>query len=226
MKPKFKSQDVLMGILLLGSLWGLIEVLGGGLLRAIDVPVRSAVVTALGLGIMAIGLAIFRKSWVLFVAPIIAVLVKQLAMPILHLSFTCTANSAVAVMLEGAALGGVFIMLGRKARGNFTGRAGAGFAGALLGGTAFWAIGMRIAPCPYLLSFNSFAGFFSFMANESLIWAALSALTVPLGYSLGESIRNKVANAAEIKPALYYSTTTAIVALSWGASAIALANGL
>jgi len=225
MKDKFKAIDIVLAILVFGSIWGLIEVVGGGALKAWNVPIRPAILTGVGLGVMAILLSAYRRAWLLFAAPIIAMSVKQLVVPVLGLPVTCMANGSLAVMLEGFALGGMAYAFAKPMRKSFKGRATVGFAGAFVGGTAFWAIGMKVAPCAYLMSFNSAAGLFSFMTHESLIWAALSALTVPLGFAIGEKVRDRIASVSEIKPALYYSTAAATIALCWGVSAAAIANG-
>jgi hypothetical protein len=225
MKDKFRAVDLLLAVLVFGSIWGLVEVVGGGALKMLGIPTRAVILTGLGLGLMAMAFAVYRKAWVLFAAPVIAMAVKQLVVPVLGLPMTCMANGSLAVFLEGAAFGGAAIALSRQMEKSFASRATAGFAGGFLGGTAFWAIGMRLAPCAYLLSFNSGAGFFRFMAHESLLWAAFSALTVPIGYALGEKIRDKVGSLAEVKTSLYYSGAVAAIALCWGVSAFAITKG-
>ncbi len=225
MKDKFKAIDIVLAILVFGSMWGLIEVVGGGLLIKLNSPTKAVFLTGLGLGTMAIALAVYRRTWILLIAPLIAMAVKQLVVPVLGLPVTCMANGSLAVMLEGLSFGGAAYLLSRPIKKSFAGRATAGFAGAFVGGTAFWAIGMHIAPCAYLMSFNSTAGFFRFMAQESLLWAAFSALTVPVGYAIGERIRDRVGSFAEARPSLYYIGLAVAIVLCWGFSAFAISKG-
>jgi len=225
MKNKFRAFDILLAILVFGSIWGLVEVVGGGTLIKLNVPIKAAILTGLGLGVMAVAFAIYRKIWIFFAAPLIAMAVKQLVVPVLGLPVTCMANGSLAVALEGMAFGGMAFALSGSMKKSFSARAVAGFGGAFIGGTAFWAIGMHTAPCAYLLSFNSTAGFFRFMTHESLLWAAFSALTVPAGYAIGLKLRDKIGSVAEMKPALYYAGSTAAIAICWGVSAYAISQG-
>lgn len=225
MNNKFKATDVLLAILVFGSIWGLIEVVGGGAMMKLNVPIRSAILTGLGLGVLAIAVSVYRKMWLLFIAPLVAMAVKQLVVPVLGLPVTCMANGSLAVMLEGLSFGGAAYLLSKPMKKNFAGRAAVGFTGAFIGGTAFWAIGMHVAPCAYLLSFNSTAGFFRFMTHESLIWAAFSAITVPAGYAIGDRIRDRIGTIAEAKPSLYYFGSAAAIVLCWSVSAFAIAKG-
>ncbi|MGC9025852.1 MAG: hypothetical protein ACP5NB_13660, partial [Chloroflexia bacterium] len=165
-------RDTLLVILILGSLWGLIEVVLGGAMRAIGMPYASAILVGLGLGTMGLGLALVRRPAPLLGIPVVAVLCKQLVVPILGVSVLCKANSCLAVLLEGAALVGVAALLGRG-RGELNRMAVGALAG-LVGAGAFWLVGRHVAPCAYLLSFDSPAGLVRFLAVEGLLWAAFS----------------------------------------------------
>ena len=70
---------------------------------------------------------------------------------------------------------------------------------------------MRLAPCPYLLSFNHASGLLSFMAAEGIAWAAFSGILFPAGYKLGSVLKNTIPEIRTAKPAAYY--ITAITAL-------------
>lgn len=215
--------DTFLMILILGSLWGLFEVVLGGAMRQAKVPYASAALVGLGLGTMGIGLALVRRPASLLGIPVVAVLCKQLVVPILHVSVLCKANSCLAVLLEGAALVGAVALLGRG-RGDLQRMAvgaAAGFAGAGL----FWAVGRHVAPCAYLLSFNSPAGLLRFLVVEGLLWAAFSAILFPLGYRAGELVGSYLP-AARTRPALFYGIAAVVIAGCWVASALAIAAGL
>ena len=91
---------------------------------------------------------------------------------------------------------------------------------AVAAAVGFYFIGNRLAPCQYLLSFTP-AGF---MINEGLIWAAFSAVTVPLGYVIGERLTDALPRlSTSMVP--YYAVSSAIVVIAWVASAAAIAAG-
>jgi hypothetical protein len=156
----------------------------------------------------------------------VAVGVRQLSVPILHLSTFCKANSSLAVLLGGAALTGAAAIGGRRLESGIRSRVAAGFAAGLAAATSFYFIGMRVAPCRYLLSFNGPGGFVAFLRAEGLIWAALCAVLFPVGYRVGESLRDRVFDLRAARPALYYMASITLVICCWGISAIAIARGL
>jgi hypothetical protein len=219
-------RDVLIGLVVLGSVWGLLEVVLGGAMKAGGVPYRGDVLTGLGMLLMGIALALYRKPAALIGIAAVAIAMRQLSVPILHLSTFCKANSCLAVMLGGAAIAGAAALGGRGLHRKLSTRAMAGFAAGLTAGIAFYFIGMRVAPCPYLLSFNRAGGFAAFMQAESLVWAALCAVLFPAGYRLGETLRAGVFEMRAARPAFYYAASLALVGFAWLASAVAIARGL
>jgi hypothetical protein len=220
-----REVDLLATILALGSLWGLSEVVLGGAIGAAGLPYRAGILTGIGMGIMGIAISAFRKPLMLAGIALVAILCKQLVVPILHVSVMCEANSCLAVMLEGLALAGVVSLAGRKLdRGHLVPIA-SGASAALLAAAAFYFIGMQVAPCRYLLSFNRPGGFMAFLAVEGLVWAAFSAMLFPVGYWMGARLRDALLASRMRKP-LFYTTFAAIVVCCWVASAFAIAAGL
>ncbi|HLE50500.1 MAG TPA: hypothetical protein VI755_00455 [Anaerolineales bacterium] len=217
--------DLLIAILVFGSLWGLSEVVLGSAIRAAGLPYRAGILTGVGMGIMGMAIGIFRKPVMLAGIALVAILCKQLAVPILHASVMCEANSCLAVMLEGLALAGVVSLAGRKLDRGYLIKIVSGALAALLVAAAFFFIGMQVAPCRYLLSFNRPGGFMAFLAVEGLVWAAFSATLFPLGYWAGARLRDVVPVFGTRKPWLYI-TSAALVVCSWVASALAIATGL
>jgi hypothetical protein len=218
--------DVWVGTLVLGSLWGFSEVVVNGAIRATELPYRAGILTGIGIGLMAIAIAMFRKPLMLLGIPIIAVLCKQRVMPILHISAMCKANSCLAVLLEGLALAGAAALVGRNLdRGNAV-RVATGASAALLAAGAFHFSGIRLAPCEYLLSFNRPGGFLAFLAAEGVPWAVFSALLFPVGYRIGEWLRGRSSALRLRRPLVYYTTSATLVTSCWLVSAAAIASGL
>ncbi|UCC77066.1 MAG: hypothetical protein JSW37_01525 [Anaerolineales bacterium] len=219
-----RPADIAIGIVVFGSLWGLTEVVVDGVVRAAGLPYRAALLTGIGMGLMAAGVAAYNRLWLPVAGAGVAVAVKLLVVPILHVPASCKANSSLAVALEALALAAAVAVVGRGMRSTKN-QVAAGVMAALGSATAFWAAGMRLAPCNYLLSFNRPGGLLAFMAAEGVPWALASALLVPVGYWLGARIRQKTPEWQQ-RPSLYYLGSGAIAACCWVASAFAIAAGL
>ncbi len=218
--------DVSITILMLGSLWGFSEVVLGGVIRAAGLPYRAGILAGVGMGIMGIAISASRKPLMLAGIALVAVLCKQLVVPILHVSVMCKANSCLAVMLEGLALGGVASLAGRKLDRGHLAQIASGASAALLAAAAFYFVGMQVAPCRYLLSFNRPGGFQAFLAAEGLVWAAFSGILFPVGYWLGARLGDTIFVPGTRKPLLYYTTSAVLVICCWVASAFAIVAGL
>ena len=211
--------QVLIWILVFGSLWGLSEVALGGALKAAAFPYRAGLLTGIGMGIMGMALALSRKSLLPVGVGAVAVLVGLLVVPVLHVSAMCKANSSLALIIEAGSLSLAAGLITRKTGASVYGRMVTGFSAALLASAAFYFAGVHFAPCAYLLSFTPG----SFVVKEGLVWAAFSGILLPIGYAAGERL------AASTFPAFnrrswYYSGSA--VALCWGISALAIAAGL
>ena len=223
---KASARDLLIAVAVLGSIWGFLEVVGGGAMKAANIPHKGDILTGLGIGTMAIAVAAYRKPFLLIGIAVMAVAVKQLAVPILGLQLLCKANSCLAVTLGGAALAGTSAIAGRRLKGGILPRVATGFSAGLLTSVSFYFIGMRVAPCRYLLSFNRPSGFVAFMIAEGIIWAALSGLLFPVGYRVGEALSARVLNLRTRRSLSYYITSGLLVAGCWISSAFAIASGL
>jgi hypothetical protein len=218
--------DIVLAMIILGSAWGFLEVVGGGAMKAAGIPYKGDVLTGLGIATMAMGVAVFRRPLMLIGIAAIAVGLKQLAVPIVGLPFVCKANSCLAVMLGGTALAGAVAVTGRRLSRGTLHRMATGFSAGLATSVGFYFIGMRLAPCRYLLSFNRPGGFVAFMIAEGLIWAALGAVFFPLGYRVGESLERNVFGLKVKRPLFYYVSSGLVVAICWIASGLAIASGL
>jgi hypothetical protein len=228
-KPKAESlrgRDVVLALVVLGSAWGFLEVVLGGAMKSASIPYKGDLLTGLGIGIMAIAIAWFRRPLLVVGVAAIAVALKQLAVPILHLPFMCKANSCLAVMLAGGALAGTAAAVGGRLHKGLGARIATGFSACLLGSVGFYFIGMRAAPCKYLLSFNRPGGFVAFLGAEGLIWAVLGGVFLPVGYRVGLALGPSLYGLRTDRPAIYYAASAAIIACTWIVSGFAIAAGL
>ena len=229
MREKSLSQwqnpmGILLGVLVLGSIWGMSEATIGGGLHAAGFPYRSGLLAGIGIGIMGAALVIYKRPAMLLGIGSVAVLVKLLAVPILGVPIMCKANSSIAVLLEALALTIVGIMLVRQMDKNVYRRMGCGALAATLGAISFFFIGMQVAPCNYLLGFKGNLG--GFLVSEGLVWAAFSAILLPAGYLVGVKLKRKTLPWLVRRMPLYYATSVSIIAFCWGISAVTISWGL
>lgn len=219
-------RDWIIGLLVVGSIWGFAEIAVGGVMKAANIPHRGDILTATGMGLMAAALAIYRKPWMVLGIALVAASMKQLAIPILGLGFLCKANSCLAVTMEGASLALVAGMRPSALERGWQWRAAVGAIAASLASVGFYFIGMRLAPCNYLLSFNRPGGLMAFIAAETVVWAGLSAIAFPVGYLAGNRISLSLYEIRTERSRLYYGVSAAIITFCWIGGAVAIANGM
>ena len=215
------SAHLIIGVLVFGSIWGLSEVALGGGLHAANFPYASGLLTAIGIALMGMALVIHKKPATLAGIGLVAVLVKLLVVPILHVSVMCKANSCIGVLTEAVALSLIAFLFLTEMGKNIYARMGSGALAAITASVGFYFIGMQVAPCQYLLSFSPTG----FMVTEGLIWAAFSAISLPLGYLAGEKLATKTSPLLA-RRSVYYAASASTVLLCWGLSALAIMAGL
>ncbi len=213
--------DLLVPMLVFGSVWGLSEIALGGGLKAAGFPYRSGLLTGIGLGIIGAAIAIYRRPLMGVGIGLVAALVSLMAVPLLHVTVLSRANSVLAVFIEGATLALIAALVARRNAGNTYVRMGTGVAAALAASALFYTIGGHVAPCAYFWSFGSTG---TFVLREGLIWATFTGILFPLGYLVGE--RLAVKGAIVRRAAGYYGVAAMISSLAVGGSALAILAGL
>jgi len=221
----FRWYWILIGILVFGALWGLVEVVLGGALRFGNFPYRAALLTGIGMGaICGVALGIFRKPVMIIGIGITAALIKLLIVPVQNVPVTCMANSSLAVSLEAIALSAVGLIFIKTMNRSVRTQILVGASGAFVGSMLFWSIGMYVAPCKYLLSFAGSPG--RWMITESLLWIAFSAVLLPIGYLAGTKMLEKINSMVKMKPLPVYASSISIFIVSVGICALAYYMGL
>ena len=222
---KTSRTTLILAVVVLGSLCGLVEVVGGGLLKQWEFPFRSGLLVGLGFGVIAFGLAIFKKPVIALFIGLFAVLSKQLAVVALHMPLMCMANSNLAVLIEYGMLAGVATIMMGGMKSNLRSRILAGGSAAALGSIAFYFIGMHAAPCAYLLSFNSAGGFVSYLAKESLSWTVAAAVFFPIGWTVGQRFSERTLAFLSVRPNYFYVGSVLLTAICWVSSTYAMSIG-
>jgi len=216
---------LIIGILVFGSIWGVLEATLGGFLHLIIFPNKGAIMAGIGVAIMSLALAIYRKPSMLPGIGIVAASFKLLDVWLFFLPITSIhiINPAMAIIFESLAfsLVAVFVMK-RIAKNAFIG-VGAGVLAGLISAAAwvYFAIYVMNAPAYARVVFT--AG--GYIANQGVAQAVFSGVFVPLGYLIGAKLAVKTSPAL-INRAFYYATSAAIICFCWGISAIAKMSGL
>ena len=216
---------LIIGILVFGSIWGVLEATLGGFLHLIIFPNKGAIMAGIGVAIMSLALAIYRKPSMLPGIGIVAASFKLLDVWLFFLPITSIhiINPAMAIIFESLAfsLVAVFVMK-RIAKNAFIG-VGAGVLAGLISAIAwvYFAIYVMNAPAYARVVFT--AG--GYIANQGVAQAVFSGVFVPLGYLIGAKLAVKTSPAL-INRAFYYATSAAIICFCWGISAIAKMSGL
>jgi hypothetical protein len=217
---------IAIAVLVLGSLWGLAEVLLNDVIRASGLlPIRAAALTGFGLLALGVMLGYARRPLALLAIPAVAVIIKQLVVPIAGASVLCKANSCIAVLFEASVLAGAAGVMASRLEKSTATRAATGAGAALLSAVPFYFVGLAVAPCNYLLSFDRAGGFAAFMLREGLVWAAFSAVLFPLGHAIGARVREPVLAFETRKPAFYYGAALGITVACWVTAAVAISFG-
>lgn len=224
--PERTGLNGMIMVFVLGSVLGFSEVIIGGLLHRIGFPYRAGLLTGIGFALAGFCMAFLEKPVIALSMGLIAVLCKQMVVPLLNVSVMCKMNSCIAVLLEYGALSGIAALtIGRMKRGTLP-RILTGASAAFAGSIAFYFIGMHVAPCRYLLSFNSAGGFVSYLLKESLIWTLFSALFFPIGWMAGERLKQGISSFITLRATAFYMTASLIVVFSWTICAVALYFGI
>jgi hypothetical protein len=214
-----------MLVLLFGSIWGLSEALLGSAVRSAVLPLRAAILTGIGMGLMGAAFGATRKPALLPAIALVTAATMQLAVPVLQCSFLCRANSGLAVVLHGAWLAGVLSFTGLAGRKSVPAYAIAGFSAAILSSVAFYYGGMKLAPCDYLLSFAGEGGLARFFIKEGAIWAVFSSVLFPAGVAAGAGLNNTVMSWKSRTPGIVYGASAASIAICLALIVLSIRNG-
>jgi hypothetical protein len=217
---------VIIGILVFGSIWGLLEATLGGFLNMIIFPNKGAIMGGIGIAIMGAALAIYRKPAMLPGIGIVAASFKWLNSWLLFVPVSAIhiVNPAMAIFLESLAFSLVVTFLMYRIYKNVYVGAWAAFLAGLISVTAYGYFSVYIMHAP-LFARMGVSSVPEFIAGHGVIQAVFFGMLAPLGYLLGK----KLAATAPVflrRPLYYYATSAAIVCVCLVISAIAVQAGL
>jgi hypothetical protein len=217
---------IIIGILVFGSIWGLLEATLGGFFNMIIFPNKGAIMGGIGMAIMGVALAIYRKPAMLPGIGIVAASFKWLNAWLLFVPVSAIhiVNPAMAIFLESLAFSLVVTFLMYRIDKNVYVGAWAAFLGGLISVTAYGYFSVYIMHAP-LFARMGVSSVPEFIAGHGVIQAVFFGMLAPLGYLLGK----KLATASPVflrRPLYYYATSAAIICVCLVISAIAVQAGL
>ncbi len=217
---------VVIGILVFGSIWGLVEATLGGALHLIHFTYKGAITGGIGMSIMATFVVMYRRPKLVFFIAAIAAMFKPLSALIYGQPVFApfVVNPASAILLEGLAFSLVVSLLFKGFESSIKTRIGAGVAAGYLSivlyGVIASAAGMGMWASSGLAERASLV-----LANGTGL-AIVGTCLLLLGHLVSMRLRPKFWQFSDLKPKAFYASTIAITAFCWIGAAVAFASGL
>ncbi len=202
-------------IIVIGSVWGLVEMTLGGFLHIIHFPQKGAIMGGLAISFMAIFVTITGKPSLVPILGVIAASFKPFDAIIfgVPVGSPYVINPAIAIVMEALAFSAVTVALKTAIDKRLLARAGAGILAGSLGYVFYAAFasifGLGIWPT---LAFTEKLQFI--LANATPM-AIMGAIMLVAGYYVGRVSMPRLSTLREAYPQLYYSGSFALVLLCW-----------
>lgn len=221
-----KIRDILIAVLVFGSIWGFLEATLGGFLHLIHFTHKGAIMGGIGMSIMAAFVVTHRHPGLLIGVGCTAALFKLLSalvygQPVLT---PFVANPAVAIILESLAFSFVVILLRHRFERNVWMRVTAGITAGYLS-IILYAVFASVAGRGYwpMLSFTEKVKEV-FVDGTGIAIAGTILLLV--GYTLAVHLRPKLLDFRSVKPNAFYASAGAAAMCCWVFALVAFAAGL
>jgi hypothetical protein len=217
---------VVIGILVFGSIWGLVEATLGGFLHLVHFTYKGAITGGIAMSIMAAFVVTYRRPRLVFWIGVIAALFKPLSAVIYGQPIFApfVVNPASAILLEALAFTLVISLLFKGFESSIKARIAAGISAGYLsailyailasvigmGNWAFWGVSERLTAA----------------LTDGTGLAIVGTSLLLLGHLVGTKLRPKFWQFSSTKPRLFYASTTATIISCWIIAAVAFALGL
>ncbi len=213
---------VVLGILVFGSVWGLVEATLGGALHLVHFAYKGAITGGVGMAIMAAFVATYRRPKLVFWLGVIAALFKPLSALIYGQPVFApfVVNPASAIILEALGFTLVVSLLFKGFEGNVKSRIGAGVAAGYLS-IILYAVAASALGLGKWASWGLAERLTSVAIDGTALAVAGTGLLL-LGYLASMKFRPSFWQFMTVRPKAFYASTIAITALcSVGAVAFA-----
>jgi hypothetical protein len=229
---------IMIGILVFGSIWGLLDAISvgalfshiGPALRSNQICICPLTSAVFGFFIMAIALAIYKRPMMLIGIGAVAALFKLLNFAILPLpviggnvAYQPVVNPALGAFTASIVFALVAALLLNRLESSVSIRVGAGVVAGFLGTVAFVYAAFYLTHTHPLIVDTPW----QFIAPlHGPAAAALGAIFLPLGYLVGMKLRERASSLLTARPRFYYLGAGVTSVLCLGISALALMGGL
>jgi hypothetical protein len=219
---------VIIGILVFGSVWGLVEATLGGALHFVHFPLfyKGAIPGGIGMAIMATFVVIYRRPKLVFLIAVIAAMFKPLSAVIYFQPIfgPSVVNPASAILLEGLAFSLVVSLLFKGFESSIKMRIGAGVSAGYLGAMLYAILASSLGMGSWAFMVVTERVTTTLTIGTSL--AVIGTCLLLLGHLVATRLRPKFWQFSDLKPRAFYASTIAITAFCWIGAAVAFASGL
>lgn len=217
---------VVIGIVVFGSIWGLVEATLGGALHLIHFGYKGAITGGIGLAIMAAFVVVYRRPKLAFLLAVIAALFKPLSAVIYGQPIFApfVVNPASAILVEGLAFSLVVSLLFRGFESSVKTRIATGVSAGYLSAILYAILASSLGMGNW--AFMGAAERVSSAFANGTGLAIVGTLLLLLGYLVSMRLRPKFWQFSDLKPKAFYASTIAITAFCWIGAAVAFASGL
>lgn len=230
-KPKTDSQSgnilsVIIGIVLFGSVWGLLEATLGGFLHLIHFTYTGAIMGGIAISIMATFVVIYRRPRLVFGIGVIAALFKPLSAVIYGqpVFSPFVVNPASSILLEALAFSLVVSLLFKGFESSIKARIVAGISAGYLSAILYAVLASAVGMGNW--ASWGFTERVTGALTDGTGMAIAGTLLLFLGHLLGTKLRPKFWQLSSTKPKLFYASTTAAIVSCWIIAAVAFSLGL
>ena len=217
---------VIVGILVIGSVWGFVEATLGGALHLLHFAYKGAITGGIGMALMATFVVIYQRPRLVFWVGLIAALFKPLSAVIYGqpIFSPFVVNPASAILLEALAFTLVVSLLFKGFESSIKTRVAAGISAGYLSATLYAILASAVGMGNWA-SWGVAERVTAALTDGAALAIAGTALLL-LGYLVGMRIRPRFWQLSSTKPSLFYASTTATIVCCWVIAAVAFASGL
>jgi hypothetical protein len=217
---------LVVGILVFGSAWGLVEATLGGFLHLVHYQYAGAITGGIAMSIMAAFVVMYRRPKLAFFLAVIAAMFKPLSALIYGqpIASPFVYNPASAILLEGLAFAAVVSLMFKGFESSIKARVAVGISAGYLSATLY-AVLASAAGMGNWASWG-FADRARSVLQNGTGMAIAGTLLLLLGYLVSVRLRPGFWRLGNTRPGLFYASTVAITAFCWIGAALAFASGL
>jgi hypothetical protein len=217
---------VIVGILVFGSIWGLMEATLGGALHLIHFAYKGAITGGIAMSIMAAFVVTYRRPKLVFWIGVIAALFKPLSALIYGqpVFSPFVVNPASAILLEALAFALVVSLLFKGFESSIKTRIAVGISAGYLSAILYAILASAVGMGKWA-SWGVTERVTAALTDGTALAIAGTALLF-LGYLAGTQLRPKFWQLSSTKPSLFYASTTATIISCWVIAAVAFSLGL